>query len=364
MADNTELDTGAGGDTIRTLEDSGGVKWPVGATAFCTTVGTPDVLSIVTPAAGLPVAPQTGSTWAVTQSGTWSVTLPTGAATAALQTSQSVILAAIAAAQLPDSHNVTVDNASLAVTGTFWQATQPVSGPLTDAQLRAVAVPVSGTVAVTGTFWQATQPVSLASVPSHDVTNAGTFAVQAAQSGVWNVTNISGTVSLPTGAATEAKQDTQITALQIMDDWDESDRAKVNPIAGQAGVQGGSGTTNALTQRVVLATDVALPTGTNTLGKLEHTTTGLGHGVTTVTTAGTDVALAASTAAKWVIIQAQTDNTSSVAVGATGVDATVATGTGILLAAGEAVTLMIDNLADVFIDSLVNGEGVRYSYGV
>ena len=33
-------------------------------------------------------------------------------------------------------------------------------------------------IAVTGTFWQATQPVSLASVPSHDVTNAGTFAVQ------------------------------------------------------------------------------------------------------------------------------------------------------------------------------------------
>jgi hypothetical protein len=32
-----------------------------------------------------------------------------------------------------------------------------------------------------------TLPVSLASVPSHAVTNAGTFAVQAAQSGTWNV---------------------------------------------------------------------------------------------------------------------------------------------------------------------------------
>lgn len=30
------------------------------------------------------------------------------------------------------------------VSGTFWQATQPVSGPLTDMQLRASAVPVSG----------------------------------------------------------------------------------------------------------------------------------------------------------------------------------------------------------------------------
>jgi hypothetical protein len=36
--------------------------------------------------------------------------------------------------------------------------------------------------------------------------NSGTFAVQAAQSGAWNITNISGTVSLPTGAATAAKQ--------------------------------------------------------------------------------------------------------------------------------------------------------------
>ena len=38
------------------------------------------------------------------------------------------------------------------------------------------------------------------------VDNSGTFAVQAAQSGTWSVTNVSGTVSLPTGAATAAKQ--------------------------------------------------------------------------------------------------------------------------------------------------------------
>ena len=35
--------------------------------------------------------------------------------------------AALAAKQLPDGHNVTVDNASIPVTGAFWQATQPVS---------------------------------------------------------------------------------------------------------------------------------------------------------------------------------------------------------------------------------------------
>jgi hypothetical protein len=36
------------------------------------------------------------------------------------------------------------------------------------------------------------------------VDNGGTFAVQAAQSGTWNITNISGTISLPTGAAADA----------------------------------------------------------------------------------------------------------------------------------------------------------------
>jgi hypothetical protein len=163
-----------------------------------------------------------------------------------------------------------------------------------------------------------------------------------------------------------ATDDVNMSAIaasaSVLDDWDESDRAKVNPIAGQAGVQGGSGTVSALTQRVVLATDVALPTGTNAVGRVGHDITGIAHGVTTVTTAGTDVALAASTACKRVVIQSQTDNTGYIAVGASGVDATIATGTGVLLSPGDAFELEIDNLADVFIDSTVNGEGVRYTY--
>lgn len=82
----------------------------------------------------------------------------------------------------PVSGSISVSNfpATQAVTGTFWQATQPISGtvtantglsqPLTDTQLRATAVPVSGpltdtqlratAVPVSGTFWQSTQPVS------------------------------------------------------------------------------------------------------------------------------------------------------------------------------------------------------------
>lgn len=97
--------------------------------------------------------------------------------------------------------------------------------------------------------------------------------------------------------------------------------------------------------------------------KVDHTIGSIGHGNKNVTTAGTDEALAGSTTCKWVVVQAQTDNTGFIAVGGSGVDATVATGTGVLLAAGQSVTLLVDDLADVFIDSTVNGEGVRFNYG-
>ncbi len=111
-----------------------------------------------------------------------------------------------------------------------------------------------------------------------------------------------------------------------------------------------------------LLTGIVLAAGSAIIGRVGHDVTGIGHGVKVVTTAGTDVVLASSTACKVVIIQAQTDNTSVIAVGATGVDATVATGTGILLYPGEVIVLQVDNLADVYIDSLVNGEGCRYTY--
>lgn len=78
----------------------------------------------------------------------------------------------------------------------------------------------------------------------------------------------SGATDAGTQRIIAATNSPDVTALEIMDDWDESNRAAVNTIAGQVGVQGGSGTVSALTQRVVLATDVALPAGTNAIGKL------------------------------------------------------------------------------------------------
>jgi hypothetical protein len=110
---------------------------------------------------------------------------------------------------------------SMAVTGPLTDAelrasAVPVSGPLTDTQLRASAVPVSGpltdaelraadvkvtldgeSVPVTGTFWQATQPVSAASLP------------------------------LPSGASTLAEQQTQTTALGAQSDAEASGNGSI-----------------------------------------------------------------------------------------------------------------------------------------
>lgn len=79
--------------------------------------------------------------------------LPTGAATSAAQTTGNTSLGnidtktpALGQATMANSRPVVIasNQSAVPVSGTFWQATQPVSGPLTDAQLRAAPVPISG----------------------------------------------------------------------------------------------------------------------------------------------------------------------------------------------------------------------------
>jgi hypothetical protein len=70
--------------------------------------------------------------------------------------------------------------------------------------------------------------------------------------------------------ATEATQ----AAVEIMDDWDESNRAMVNPIVGQAGIAAGEGVDGVTVPRMTLATDVALPAGNNNIGNVDVVTVG------------------------------------------------------------------------------------------
>ena len=131
----------------------------------------------------------TGTFWQATQPvSVASLPLPTGAST-------ETTLASI------DSKTPVLVGGNIPVTGTFWQSVQPVSGPLTDAELRATPVPVDGsgvTQPVSGTFWQTTQPVS------------GTF---------WQTTQpVSvATLPLPSGAATDTNQITEIASLSSID---------------------------------------------------------------------------------------------------------------------------------------------------
>ena len=128
---------------------------------------------------------------------------------------------------------------TVAVTGTFFQVTQPVSGtvgvsgsvsvtgPLTDTQLRATALPVSGTVgvsgsvAVTGTFWQATQPVSIAGTVavSGGITDTQLRATPVAVSGTFFQATqpvSAASLPLPTGAATETTLAANLAATQAL----------------------------------------------------------------------------------------------------------------------------------------------------
>lgn len=101
------------------------------------------------------------------------------------------------------------------VSGTFFQATQPVSGPLTDAQLRATPVPVSGTITATPS---GTQDVNIISSVELEIKNDSgnpvpvSGVVAATQSGTWNVglstgSNTVGKIDQGTGGASAWKVD-------------------------------------------------------------------------------------------------------------------------------------------------------------
>lgn len=262
-----------------------------------------------------PTTAVTGTFWQATQPvSASSLPLPTGASTSA---KQDDIVTAINA--IPSTTQYTEGDVDATITGTAslvegaGNALAVLTQPLTDTQLRATAVPVSGTVTantgltqpltdtqlratavpVSGTFWQTTQPVSLASavavtdnsgsltvdapvatpvfvrlsdgaaaittlpvslasVPSHAVTNAGTFAVQStnqANSGV-DIGDV--TINNATGAS----------AVNIQDGG--------NSITVDYATTGSGTATGAL--RVELPTNgtgtVGLNAGTNAIGKL------------------------------------------------------------------------------------------------
>lgn len=167
------------------------------------------------------------STLAVTQSGTWTFRLFDQSGNGINSTANAL--------------HVNVQNASLAVTGTFWQATQPVSGTFWQA-----------TQPVSGTFWQATQPISAAALPLP--TGASTAAKQpafgTAGSASADVITVQGAASmtpvaisaaslpLPAGAATEATLATAQSQIELIYNATLDGNAAIYQIVNGMGLNG------------------------------------------------------------------------------------------------------------------------------
>lgn len=202
------------------------------------------------------------STIAATQSGTWNinnisgtVSLPTGASTSALQTTGNTSVASI-----------------------------DTKTPALGQALAAASVPVVLTAAQITT-----------------ITPLSTIAVT--QSGTWNITNISGTVSLPTGASTE----TTLAKLTL---------AQASTTSGQTGplIQGAVTTaspsyTTAQTSPLSLTTAGALRTDSSATTQPVSGTLNINGAAGTVThTSGTagstsSQALASNSSRKYLMIQ-------------------------------------------------------------
>lgn len=201
-------------DAAFPVTDNGGSLTVDGTVAVSSVGGTVAVSGPITDtelrASAVPVSLASVPTHAVTDGGG---SLTVDGTVAATQSGTWTVTGAGGTFPITDGGgSITVDgtvgvSGSVAVTGTFWQATQPVSAaslPLPSGAATAAKQPalgsagtasadvltVQGIASMTALKVDGsavTQPVSLASVPSHAVTNAGTFAVQAAQSGTWTV---------------------------------------------------------------------------------------------------------------------------------------------------------------------------------
>jgi hypothetical protein len=79
-----------------------------------------------------------------------------------------------------------------------------------------------------------------------------------------------------------------------------------------------------------------------------------------VATAGTAEALAVSSSIESVTIQAELTNTDVIVIGGINVVAAEPTRRGIALEAGDTITIDIDDPSKIYLDSVVNGEGVTF----
>ncbi len=138
-----------------------------------------------------------------------SLPLPTGASTSALQTTGNSILSSIDSKITAVNTGAVVVSSSVLPTGAATSALQTTGNSSLSSIDGKTATLVSGRVPVDPSG--VTSPVSFTRLAS------ATDSVAATQSGTWNITNVSGVVSLPTGASTAANQTTGNSSLSSID---------------------------------------------------------------------------------------------------------------------------------------------------
>lgn len=227
--------------------------------------------------------------------------------------------------------------------------------------------------AVTGTFYQSTQPVSIASAQvasgafasgsiASGAIASGAIASGAVASGAFASGSIAaGAVAAGASSfvkledAASADGDAGVPGMAIQK-ASPADTAGTDGDYAMLQMSGGRLWVDASGKTLTVGSHAVTNAGTFAVQSTETSPTTVFNGKTTVTTAGTRVALAGSTTVKSVTIKALAANTGTMYVG----NATVASTNGFALAAGDTISMDIADLATVNIDSSVNGESVTY----
>lgn len=190
MADNTQLNPGVGGKTMRTLQDAGGIDYPVGVFAYATSIGDgANVLQLVDATHGLPVEVLGGVEVSQGDPSQLKATVTlAGGSTVALAGGTTVAAAQSGAWSVGVSGSVTVAQSTAA--NLKAEVSQPTAANLNATVVQNNAANLKATVTQAGpvTVQQATASslkaeVSIASGQSVGV--SGTVPVT--QSGAWTV---------------------------------------------------------------------------------------------------------------------------------------------------------------------------------
>lgn len=195
--------------------------------------------------------------------------------------------------------------------------------------------------------------VTQSGVWSVNSVQSGPWSVSATQLGTWNISNIVNPVTVNqgtspwviSGAVTNTNLDYSLATI------DADIKSNITLHAGTNVI----GKVSQDTSPWIISGNVT-NTGTFAVQNTPVNPTTIYNNKKTVTTAGSRVALATTTAIKSVTVKALASNTGLIYVG----DSTVSSTNGFQLSAGETVSMDIADLATVYIDSAVSLEGVSY----